>query len=91
MSEEIYRRLNKLEKTDEDTRMALNQLVINTSIMNENLTKLSSLEPRVRQIEDDQATSKVILTSIRWVGTIIVGTAMTVITAAVITQYLGAT
>lgn len=89
MSDEIYRRLAKLEATDDDMRQALNQLVINTSIMNDNLAKLSSLEPRMRKIEDEQVTGKVILTGIRWVGVTIMGTALTVLTAAVMTNYFG--
>lgn len=84
MSDEIYRRLERLEATDEQMRDALNQLVINTSIMNENLKKLSSLEPRLRDIESQMTTNKVVMSSIRWVSTIIAGTAFTIITAAIL-------
>lgn len=84
MSDEIYRRLERLEATDEQMRDALNQLVINTSVMNDNLTKLSAMEPRLRNVENEVATNKVILSSIKWIGTIIGGTALTILTAAII-------
>lgn len=79
MSEELYRRIEKLEKSDSDTNKTLTQLVISTNRIADSVEKLNDLEPRVRKLEVETSTNRIVVNAVKWLAITVSSSAIGVV------------
>jgi len=84
MSEELYRRIERLEKQEEDVNRTLTQLVISTNRIADSVEKLNDLEPRVRHLEVEASNNKVVVNAVRWLALTVASSAIGVIVFSIL-------
>ena len=78
-NQEIYRRLDRLEATDEKMNDALAELLVNTKTMNLTLENLANVLPRLRQLELDNVNTKLVVGAIKWLAVTAGGSAVVMV------------
>lgn len=79
-NDDILRRLSRLEKSDDDMRDALQQLVISTTKLNEVVSQLSRLEPVVQDLQMKQMNNTMVIQAVKWASLAFIGSAISIIT-----------
>ena len=75
-SQEVHRRLAKLEDADDKMKDALQQLIVSTTTMQNTLERLDNLAPVVRKLEMDVANNKIVLSAVKWLALTVGGSAL---------------
>lgn len=88
-SNEILRRLVKLEDQDEKIKEAIQELVISNTKLSLTISSMNKLEPRIRILESEVANNKIIASSIKWLAISAAGSALTVVVATLVTKMIG--
>ena len=83
-NEDILRRLARLEKSDDDMRRALQELIVTTTRLNEATNALVRLEPTIRDLEKDQQNNTMVVNAVKWGVMALIGTVMSVLGTAII-------
>lgn len=79
-NDDILRRLSRLEKSDDDMRDALQQLVVSTTKLNEVVSQLSRLEPLVQDLQMKQMNNTMVIQAVKWASLAFIGSAISIIT-----------
>ena len=69
-----------MEKSDDDMRDALQQLVINTTKLTEVVSQLSRLEPVVQELQVKQMNNTMVIQAVKWASLAFIGSAISIIT-----------
>jgi hypothetical protein len=74
--DDLHRRVTKLESQHDSLLESIQQLVVSTRLLAENITQMSeiikelkALEPRIRQMEMDVNNNKLMSRALVWIGT----------------------
>lgn len=75
-SEEINRRLERLETRDEKMEATLQQLVISTNRLIDLAQDQKDIIPKVHKLEIEVEKNKQVITAVKWLGVTIAGFAI---------------
>lgn len=81
-TDDILRRLSRLEDSDDRMKEALQQLIVQTTRTGQLVEQLARLEPTVRELELKANNNGLILSAIKWLALTFVGSAMTILVTA---------
>lgn len=81
---EIIRRFDRLDKQTEELTKATNELMVSNTRIANTLETLNNLGPRVQLLEDQMNRNSAIMTSVKWLGMTIAGSAIVVIVTSIL-------
>jgi hypothetical protein len=77
--DELFRRIQRLEDADERMRQTLVELTISNNRLCDLVQSMTTIEPRLRAVEQAISNNKVFIDAIKWLAMAIGGTASVMI------------